>query len=237
MAMLTKATLITQMQTELGDGQNQSADDTVYGYWVDEAIQVIWNKWKWQEKYASQAVSVSSGDAVFAVDNIFSAVHTITKSDGEVLNHIERDDLLNQNVDLTLTSSEPEFWCWDDHDTTNQQRQIRLWKVPSVDTTLTLYGYLRPDAELPAASTIPLPEEFLPALKEYVRFRSHDAEELVVQASTAMKQFGARQREAERLIAVHRPAKRNRRTMDNDLKQFQGYTSMPYLTRPSEIPY
>lgn len=237
MAMLTKSTLISQMQAELGDGQNQSADNTIYGQWVDECIQTIWNEWKWPEKRASMSVSVSAGSSTFSVDNTFSQVWGIVDVDDDTLKHYNRDEFLDAHLDLSLTSDKPEVWYWADYDKVNNQRQIGLWRVPSEAITLTVYGWLRPDVTIDDADTIPLPEEFIPAMKEYMRFRSNDAEELHQNADRAYRQFEMRLRTVKRLLAKHDPGTRNRRRLDADLKQFSGYRSYAPVTWPDEIPH
>jgi hypothetical protein len=236
--MLTKASLITKLQAELGDGQNQSADDTIYGQWVDEAVQVIWNLWKWKWKYTTSTVTVLSGVTTFPVPNTFSQVDNVALTDtGRQVINRRRNDMIDNDVDFTLSAAEPDVWYWADYDTTLGQKQIGLWRVPSADVSITFRGLLRPDAEITSSDTLPLPEEFLPALNEYIRFRSQEAEELTSLSDRSFKRFGARVSEAASLLAAHDPEVRSHRILDADLKQIGPYGAWRPPTVPNTIPW
>lgn len=228
--MLTKTELITQMTYELGDGQNTTADTTVYGRWVDEAVQVIWNNWKWKEKYITSTLDLTQGTRVYAVPTTFSAITSVNEADGTRIPFLDRRDLNERDYDLT-EEGDPRLWYWDD------QRQVAFYPVPDTDVTYTLYGLLKPDAELASEVELPLPEEFIPALREFLRMRSLEAEELFDGADRAQAKFFQRMREAmELLVAGAEQPDHTPQNINADLGMYAGRGfGYPYLRRPSTI--
>lgn len=234
--MLTVSTLIEQVQAQVGDGQNVSADDTLYTYWVTEAVQTIWNMWKWRRKYVTATGTFGNGVAEISSPSTISDIHDITRSDGYKLHYKARRDMVNEGLDLTR-SGEPHVWYWANYDVTNQDDVIGVWPVPTADYDVIIYGMYKPDAELELADTIPLSEEFLPALKEYVRFKALEAEELFDASDRAWRMFNTQVSLSFDILAKHAEQEQGglKYNTNNDLKMFAGRRRNPILFYPRII--
>jgi hypothetical protein len=234
--MLTVASLISKVQAQVGDGQNTSADDAIYTEWCSEAIQVIWNKWKWRRKYVTATADVVAGVTNYDVPTTISDVISLSRSDGREIHYAAHRDLVKRGFDLT-TSGEPVLWYWGPYNTTTDTDTMSLWRVPDADATYKLRGLLRPEAEYSLSDTIPLSEEFIPALKEYIRYKALEAEELFDASDRAEKSFFFKMKDAFDILAHLAEQERSdiKFNINNDLHLYSGDNRRPILFYPRVI--
>lgn len=238
--MITKAQLIEEMQRELGDDGTANPENTVrYGVWVDEIYQRIMSIWGWEFKDVQLSVqwpgADNDADPLLRIPaNIGQIVHILRDSDGLEIPYVSKRELVEREADLEATG-EVHAWYKEGYESSTGSYLVRLINRPADVENFRVLGRLTPSETLVSSEVIPLPNEFLPALRDGVRFLSMEAEELFEASDRHWQRFNRTVAEVVELLVNHQQQMVVRFNPNADLNLLKSNSILPTVRYPRNI--
>lgn len=249
--MFIKSAFISELQRELGDSGDTNPEHTIrYGVWLDEVYQRIMNWWGWTTKELI-TTGTWSGDTNLALDpftgvnsaqpgnllipNEVGQIVRIQREDGSLLPYAEKRELVEAEIDLR-ERGEAEVWYYGEFDRSTARHEIKLYPAPTNPYTVWVHGRLTPEQSLASSSVIPLPNEFIPALRDGVRALALEAEGQLEEADRIWARFRNSVELVLEMLEAKSPQDRITLDLDNDLEMLSPRSNVSSLVRPRTIP-
>jgi hypothetical protein len=180
--------IANQAGIEYYDLDNQETVDS----WVREALDEILSQATWAQTYQETLNPTVALQREYALDLGTGDIVAIHKTDGTEREILLRplQQLIDEGKDISITG-EPQYWY--PLGMSSDQKVAGLWPVPDAVYNYTIYATLDP-ALLTRLSTFPLPEDFIPALKNYVRKLTKESEKDYNGADRAAMAFASSMR-------------------------------------------
>jgi hypothetical protein len=165
----TVSSLAEELATEAGEQYGDYDITRQFDAWVSEVAETITGAEKWPFLMGLVELLTSADARTYELGSSQGDITAIQKQDeSRTLEYLSREDLLRRGVDL-LSTGEPKFWYYDEL-SDDAFLTVALWPVP--DATYLYWAHReRTTAQLDEVddTVIPLPADFLPAVREGVR--------------------------------------------------------------------
>lgn len=167
--MPTVTELALEMCTEAGESTSDSEYLTLVRKWIKGGYREIGDASAWSFLKIDEQLSISvAGGSEYSTQATATETTAMrfTTTD-EKITYVPVERLISLNIDLELTGKPRHFYISGFIASTNQH-QFKVWPVPDTTYTIEIHenGMARTLAD---ADTIPMPENFLTILEDYVR--------------------------------------------------------------------
>lgn len=137
---------------------------------VERYVNDVWKQiaietdWPWL--YTTESISLVASTQEYSLQS--SAVEPIgvrlTTEDRELV-HTPVEQMMATDIEL---SGIPTRWWISGYDSSTSKTKIKVWPIPATTYTMEVHEIIRP-TDLAADTVIPVPEEFIPIMKNGVR--------------------------------------------------------------------
>lgn len=168
--MATVASVIDELSSELGEIGGDADTEYVFLNWIKDTIADILLSGEWFFVASSFNLETDSGVSVYNMPTDLGDIKAIQRDDtGQKLVYTRIESLAKATEKIGGTDTgAPVYWLY--HTMDGGVVKIRLYPTPDAAYDLTIY-YEKADPALTAVSdTIPLPPDFIPVLKDKVRY-------------------------------------------------------------------
>jgi hypothetical protein len=162
---MTKNQLAQELAIEAGEQFDDIDVKAQFEDWVQQAVDGIISVSPWFFNNTVETFSTVASTATYTLGASTSSIRDIAMGTTHIV-YAPIERLIARGKDLTLAGT-PEYWYFSGMDASNQLK-ISLQPVPNAVKTITVHGIARP-ASLASGDTIPLPEEYMNAVRAKVR--------------------------------------------------------------------
>lgn len=162
---MTKNELAQELAVEAGEQYDDIDVKEQFEAWVQQAIDAVYAVSPWFYRNSEETVVTAASTKTYTLAAATSKIRDVAIGTTHIVySPIER--LIARGKDLSAAGP-PVYWYFDGLDASNQLK-ISFQPVPSGVQNVTVFGIQRP-ADLASGDTIPLPKEFLNAVRLKVR--------------------------------------------------------------------
>ena len=208
--MAIVSTLASEIASEIGeDYSNDTSVATQFDTWVADVVAEIQTRYRhyFQNAKTTETFVTSTGTYTLPADCSEVRLVRVQETD-DVLGATSVEELAIWGIDMDGDGT-PQYWTIDEY--SSGAMVLAIYPAPDGDAngnTLEIH-YIKSQDSLSSGSTIPLPDEFLPIIKEGVRAKSawadHDLQGAQL-AEQMLEQQLARQE--QKLLGLARPPAR-----------------------------
>jgi len=162
---MTKNQLAQELAIEAGEQFDDIDVKSQFEDWVQQAVDGIISVSPWFFNNVVETFATANGTATYTLGASTSSIRDIAIGTTHIV-YAPIERLIARGKDLSLAGT-PEYWYFAGMDSSNQLK-ISLQPVPNSVATVTVHGTARP-ADLASGATIPLPQEYLNAVRAKVR--------------------------------------------------------------------
>jgi hypothetical protein len=162
---MTKTELAQELAIEAGEQFDDIDVKSQFEEWVQQAVDAVYAVSPWFFRNSEETVVTVASTKTYTLAATTARVRDMAIGTTHIpYAPVER--LIARGKSLSLTG-QPEFWYFDGVDGSNQLK-ISFQPVPNSVYNVTVHGVMRP-ADLSSSSTIPLPKEYLNAVRSKIR--------------------------------------------------------------------
>lgn len=166
---MTVEQLVQKLAYEAGHSPADTEIEEQYRTWINDGIEEILAEGPWPVLNGSVGLTVQPGVAEYAVSAQTADIRAITEtSTGAALTYVPPDEFVARRLRLDLPGK-PSLWWYIGYDADQSSVLVRVWPTPTAEQQFTVFGHPRITAALALTATIPLPDDFLHVLRQYVR--------------------------------------------------------------------
>lgn len=162
---MTKNQLAQELAIEAGEQYDDIDTKLQFEDWVGQAVDAVYAVSPWFFRNITETVNTVNGTVVYTLGASTSKIRDIAYGTTHIV-YAPIERLIARGKSLTATGT-PAYWYFDGLDSSNQIK-ISFQPVPDAVYAITVHGVQRP-ADLASGDTIPLPKEYLNAVREKVR--------------------------------------------------------------------
>ena len=162
---MTKNQLAQELAIEAGEQFDDIDVKSQFEDWVGQAVDAVYAVSPWFFRNLVDPVSTVGSTATYTLGATTSKVRDIVMGTTHIV-YAPIERLIARNKSLTVEGT-PEYWYFAGMDASNQI-QISFQPVPDAVYSINVHAVGRP-ADLASGDTIPLPKEYLNAVREKVR--------------------------------------------------------------------
>ena len=161
----TVNSLAREIIEEMGGRVTSSKMISIVERWIDDVYRKIisFHDWSWARE--QETVTLVEGTDAYTITIPSLQISGFRRENGDKIHYRSREQLTNVGWNFEQTGS-PLFFYSESHN--GGAMVVRFTPVPEEAETLTAYGVPRP-IQLASGDYIPLPNEFMPVLKDGVR--------------------------------------------------------------------
>lgn len=162
---MTKNQLAQELAIEAGEQFDDIDVKAQFEDWVQQAVDEIMSASPWFFRNVTETVNTVASTATYTLGASTSSIRDIAYGTTHIV-YAPIERLIARGKSLTVTGT-PEYWYFAGMDSSNQLK-ISFQPVPNAALAITVHGVARPVA-LASGDTIPLPHEYLNAVRAKVR--------------------------------------------------------------------
>jgi hypothetical protein len=163
----TLAQIADETARQLGEEYSDLDVQEQFDAWLVETLHEILSDASWGFGMQDGSITSVSGQVEYSLALGTGDVTTVYRTSDLVreLDRTTRERLVDDGKDMTI-QGEPEYWY--EHGMSGDQKVIGLYPIPSAAAAYTVRSILDP-SQLTRTTTFPLPEDFIPAVRNFIR--------------------------------------------------------------------
>lgn len=188
---VTVGTFRTEIMLELGMSTADSDELSLALAWIQEGVDVVFNYADWADfMQTDESLPTVASQAEYSAQASAEKIVSIRLSANDSpLVFYQRQELEERGFDLEDTG-EPWAFYPSGFDGSTDKYKFSLYPVPDAIYTMIIVERGQ-SAALTSSSTLPLPQQFRPALKDYIRARSYYNDGKVIEGQRADANFNS----------------------------------------------